>query len=238
MRIAALICSIVFCAILCGCSKENAPVNAPKIFATPVSMPGNESAKPAIIAFGDSLTAGFGLADPQKSYPSLLQDSLAREGFDYQVTNLGLSGDTSAGGLKRLWLALKYKNVRVFILELGANDVVKKIPAVEIKPNLAEIIKQVKASGAKVILCGIAAPSSLGDEYGLEIREMYAELAKEYDLPLIPDFMQDVRENSELMLDDGIHPNEKGAEIIEQNVLPVVKTLLAKNDDSHKTHKK
>ena len=234
MRIAALICFMIFYAVLCGCSKENAPVNMSTPTATTVSTPENEPGKPVIIAFGDSLTAGFGLADPKKNYPSLLQDSLAREGFDYHVINLGSSGDTSSGGVKRLWLALKYKQVEIFVLELGANDIVKKVPAIEIRSNLAEIIKQVKVSGAKVILCGYTAPSSLGDEYSVEIRRMYAELAREYDLPLIPDFMQDVRENPERMQADGIHPNEKGAEIIEQNVRTVVKTLLAKNNDGHK----
>ena len=209
-------------------------VNAPIVKTAPVSTPDNVSAKPLILAFGDSLTAGFGLTDPKKSYPSLLQDSLVREGFDYQVINLGFSGDTSATGLKRLWLALKYKPAEIFILELGANDVVKKTSAAEIKANLAEIIKQVKASGARVILCGISPPTSLGDEYGLEVRRMYAELAQEYDLPLIQDFMQDVRGDPERMLPDGIHPNEKGAQVIEQNVRVVVKTLLAKNDDSRK----
>ncbi len=234
MRIAVIICSVFFCALLCGCSKKDAPVNAPQSFATPISTSDSEPDKPRIIAFGDSLTAGFGLADQQKNYPSLMQRSLALEGFDYRVENLGIGGDTSSGGLKRLWLALKYTHVEVFILELGANDVVKKTPADEIKANLAEIIKQVKASGAKVVLCGYAAPSELGYEYGLEIREMYAALAKEHDLTFIPDFMQDVRGNSDRMLDDGIHPNEKGVEIIEQNVRPVVKTLLAKNDESKK----
>ena len=234
MRIGSIICFIVFCILISGCSKDNGSTDVPAINAANALTPDNEPDKPRIIAFGDSLTAGFGLSDPKKSYPSLLQDLLTREGFDYQVVNLGLGGDTSTGGLKRLWLALEYKNVKVFILELGANDVVKKTSAGEIKANLAEIIKQVKTSGAKLILCGVAAPTSLGDEYSTEIREMYAELAKEYDLPLIQDFMQDVRGNPDRLLADGIHPNEKGAQVIEQNVRAVVKTLLAKNDETQK----
>lgn len=163
-----------------------------------------------------------------------MQRSLAIQGFDYQVVNLGLSGDTSAGGLKRLWLALKYKAVKVFILELGANDVVKKTPVAEIKANLAEIIKQVKTTGAKLILCGITPPAEYGETYGAEVREMYRTLSKENDLPLIEDFMKGVRGNSDRMLDDKIHPNEKGAEIIEQNVLSVVKTVIEKYDDKPK----
>lgn len=238
MRIAATICFIVFSAVLGACSKENMAVNVPMPETTPsftpISATDDESDKQKIIVFGDSLTAGFGFADPKKSYPALLQQSLNREGLDYDVYNSGLPGDTSAGGLKRLWTGLKYKNVRLFILELGANDIVKKTPAVEIKTNLAEIIKQMKASGAKVILCGYVAPARLGDEYASEIRGMYADLAKQNDLPLMPDFMKDVGGNPERMLADGIHPNEKGAEIIEQNVRPFVKTLLAKNDESKK----
>lgn len=232
MRNVAVICFMVFSAVILSCSKENAPANAPIVNSAPISTSETRSDKPQIIAFGDSLTAGFGLADPNQSYPSLLQRSLISDGFDYRVVNLGLGGETSAGGLKRLWFALKYKNVRVFILELGANDVVKKTPAAEIKANLAEIIKQVKATDAKVILCGIAAPPEFGDVYDSEVREMYAALAKENELPLIADFMKNVRGNPERMIDDKIHPNEKGVEIIEQNVLSVVKELLGKNNVS------
>lgn len=236
MRIAVTICFIVFCAVLGACSKEDKAVDVPMPVTTPsftpISATDDESDKPKIISFGDSLTAGFGFTDLQKSYPALLQQSLEREGFDYDVYNSGLPGDTTSGGLKRLWTALKYKNVKLYVLELGANDIVKKTPAVEITANLAEIIKQMKASGAKVILCGYVAPASLGDEYVSEIQEMYADLAKRNELPLIPDFMKDVGGNPERMLADGIHPNEKGAEIIEQNVRPFVKTLLAKNDES------
>jgi len=234
MRIAVTICFIVFCAVLCSCAKENVPVSAPAANATSLPTADDKTQKSLIIAFGDSLTSGFGLDDPQKSYPLLMQESLAREGFDYKVVNLGIGGDTSEGGLKRLWLALKYSNVKIFVLELGANDIVKKKPVAEIRPHLAEIIKQMQASGAKVILCGYAAPASLGDDYVSEIRGMYTELAKEFELTLIPDFMHDVTGNPERMQADGIHPNEKGAEIIEQNVRSVVKTLLAKNESSNK----
>jgi acyl-CoA thioesterase-1 len=229
MRIAAVISFIVFCAFVSGCVKEKALTNAPMDQPTPSSSRTDGPDKPRIIAFGDSLTAGFGLADPKKSYPTLLQESLARDGFDYDVINLGSNGDTSAGGLKRLWLALKYANVRLFILELGANDIVKKTPPSEIRPNLSEIIKRAKASGAQIILCGYAAPRVLGDDYVSEIQQMYAALAKENDLPLIANYMQDVSGNAERMQDDGIHPNEKGVGIIEQNVRRVVETILTKN---------
>lgn len=234
MRIAATICFIVFMAVFCGCSNEKIPVIAPPTNSASMATTDIAADKPVIIAFGDSLTAGFGISDPKKSYPSLMQESLSREGFDYQVVNLGLGGDTSEGGLKRLWLALKYKNVKVFVLELGANDIIKKKPAAEIKPNLTEIIKRIRATGAEVVLCGYAPPASFGNDYVTEIRDMYEQLAKEFELPLIPDFMKDVSGNSERMLDDGIHPNEKGAEVIEQNVFSFVKPLLAKNDGGKK----
>lgn len=231
MRVAVTISCIMFCSVFYGCARQNVPVNIAAVNATPTEpSPEIETNEPKIIAFGDSLTGGFGLTDPKNSYPLLLQQSLEREGFDYKVYNSGLNGDTSEGGLKRLWTALRYSNVKLFILELGANDVVKKTPASQIEPNLAAIIQQVKASGAAVILCGIIPPASYGDEYASEIREMYAALARENDVVLIPDFMKDVGGNSERMLADGIHPNEKGAIVIEQNIRSVVKPLLVKND--------
>lgn len=226
---------VLLCVLASGCAKENAPADPPKAAATAApSSTTIDPNKPRIIAFGDSLTSGFGLADPNKSYPSLLRASLLRDGFDYDVLNLGIPGDTSAGGLKRLWLALKYANVKVFILELGANDIIKKTPATEIEPNLAEIIRQAKATGAQIILCGYVVPQGYGYQYVAEIREMYAALAKENDLPLITNFMQDVSGNAERMQDDGIHPNEKGAAVIEQNVRAVVVSLIARDDEKRK----
>jgi acyl-CoA thioesterase-1 len=239
MRIVVTICFMVFCALVNACSREDVSANVANAGPSPVPSPTSmDPNKARIIAFGDSLTSGFGLADTSKSYPSLLQASLDRDGFNYDVVNLGLPGDTSDGGLKRLWLALKYANVKVFIVELGANDIVRKTPVPDIKANLAEIIRQVEANGAKIVLCGYEAPKNLGDQYASEVREMYASLAKENDLRLIPNFMQDVNGNPERMQEDGIHPNEKGAAVIEQNVRPVVETVVGKNDGKQESKKR
>lgn len=232
MRKIAVICFTFFCVVAGACSaNENVADNTPTLTAQSAENTPDDTNRPQIIAFGDSLTAGFGLSDPQKSYPSLLQASLEHEGFDYQVINLGFGGDTVKKGLDRLWIALQYANVKIFILELGANDIIKKTPAAEIRGDLDKIIKRVKGSGAKIILCGFVPPTDFGDEYAAEIREMYENLSKENELALLPDFMKEVRGNPERMLADGIHPNEKGAEVIEQNVRSVVQPLLVKNDN-------
>jgi len=179
---------------------------------------------PKIVAFGDSLTAGYGL--PQSgSYPALLQKKLDDDGFSYEVVNAGVSGDTSAGGVRRIDWALDGE-VRVLILELGANDILRGQPIDEMKKNLATIIERAKAHGATVLLAGMEAPTSSGDEYRKAAHEAFVSLAREYQLPLIPFFLDRVAGIASLNQQDGIHPNEEGTKIVKETVYRSLRPLL------------
>jgi acyl-CoA thioesterase-1 len=192
---------------------------------TPVTSP--ETVAPLIVAFGDSLTAGYGLSESQ-SYPSLLQHRLDREGYRYRVVNAGVSGDTSAGGVRRVEWALK-GDVRFLILELGANDALRGQPAAETKKNLAHIIETALRHKVTVVLAGMEAPPNLGVEYTREFREVFRDLARQYNLALVPFFLEGIGGVNELNQSDGIHPNAKGTEIVVENIWRVLGPLLGKD---------
>jgi acyl-CoA thioesterase-1 len=189
------------------------------------------SAKPAkslpkIVAFGDSLTAGMGL--PQSaSYPALLQKKLDADGFSYEVVNAGVSGDTSAGGVRRIDWALE-GDVKIVILELGANDILRGQPVHEMKKNLAAIVGRARARGAAVLLAGMEAPTNSGIEYRKAVHDAFVTLAREYELPLIPFFLDGVAGMDALNQRDGIHPNEEGTMMIADTVYRALRPLLEK----------
>lgn len=182
--------------------------------------------RPIILAFGDSLTAGYGLA-PEDSYPVLLQKRLDQSGYRYRVVNAGVSGDTTAGGLRRLEWSLS-EPVSLVILALGGNDALRGQPVSELKSNLARMIEMAKGHGAKVVLAGMEAPPNLGAEYTREFRAAYRELARRYDVPLIPFLLEGVGGRPELNQPDGIHPNTEGELVLLENVWRVVEGELAK----------
>jgi acyl-CoA thioesterase-1 len=198
------------------------------IAASPLPTPGvEERVGPLIVAFGDSLTAGYGLNE-NRSYPALLQRRLDALGYSYKVINAGVSGDTSAGGVRRIDWALK-GDVRILILELGANDALRGQPVAEMKRNLARIIERAQSRGVKVILAGMEAPPNFGSEYTRDFRQAFRDLAEKYDLPLIPFFLAGVGGIAELNQGDAIHPNERGTEIVLDNVWKALEPLLAKS---------
>ena len=181
---------------------------------------------PKIVAFGDSLTAGLGL--PQSaSYPALLQHKLESDGFAYEVVNAGVSGDTSAGGVRRIEWALE-GDVKIVILELGANDILRSQAIDEMTRNLAAIIERVKAHGATVLLAGMEAPTNLGIEYRKAIHDAFPALSKQYNVPLIPFFLDGVAGIDSLNQRDGIHPNEEGTKIVTETVYRSLRPLLSK----------
>lgn len=184
-------------------------------------------ARPVIAAFGDSLTAGYGLEAAQ-SYPSLLQKRLDERGFQYRVVNAGISGDTSAGGMRRLEATLNSGDVKFLILELGANDMLRGQDLRETKKNLAQIIKRAQARHVRVILAGMEAPTNYGEEYQRDFHNLFPELAKEYHTALIPFFLAEVGGVPELNQGDGVHPNPKGAQIVLENVWRVLEPQLEK----------
>src|SRR5712692_1647724 len=183
--------------VLTACRAE-APKGAP---ASPPAPSKPAKSLPKIVAFGDSLTAGFGLPRGA-SYPSLLQKKLDADGFAYEVVNAGVSGDTSAGGVRRVDWSLD-GDVRIVILELGANDLLRGQPPDAMKKNLAQIIQRVKARGATVLLAGMEAPTNAGDEYRKQIHESFISLARDYNVPLIPFFLEHVAGIESLNQRDG-----------------------------------
>jgi len=164
------------------------------------------------VFLGDSLTAGLGLP-ADRSFPSLIGTKLKERGLDYDVINAGVSGDTSAGGLRRLDWSLE-GDVRLLILALGANDGLRGLPTTDMKKNLAAVLDRAKQRRIPVILAGMEAPPNYGIDYTRDFREAYASLAREYDVRFIPFLLRGVAGDAALNQDDGIHPNGRGAQIV------------------------
>jgi acyl-CoA thioesterase I len=191
--------------------------------ATP-SAPAKDT-RPAIVAFGDSLTAGYGLPESQ-SYTTLLQRKLDEKGYAYRVVNAGVSGDTSAGGLRRLDWSLS-GDVKFMILELGANDGLRGLPVVEMRKNLAQIIEDAQKRNIQIVLAGMEAPPNLGASYATQYRQAFRDLAHQYNLPLVPFVLEGIGGQVELNQGDGIHPNAAGEKVMTENVWRVLEPLLA-----------
>jgi acyl-CoA thioesterase I len=194
--------------------------------ATPAPSRTPEASLPKIVAFGDSLTAGLGLATSE-TYPAVLQKMLDADGYKYEVVNAGVSGDTSAGGLRRLDWTLT-GDVRFIILELGANDLLRGQPVKEMKNNLAQIIERAKGRNIEVLLAGMYAPTNAGTDYQREVRTAFQSLAREYKLTLIPFFLDRVAGIEGLNQADGIHPNAQGARIVAETIYKSLRPLLDK----------
>jgi acyl-CoA thioesterase-1 len=200
------------------------PAQAPAAAAeAPVSSPARAN-RPRIVVLGDSLTAGLGLA-PAESYPSLLQRKVDRAGLNFEIINAGVSGDTSAGGVRRLDWSLD-GDVRVLILELGANDGLRGLPVAEMVNNLSTIIERAKARGIAVMLCGMEAPPNFGPSYTREFHAAFPALARKYQLPFVPFLLSGVAGTTELNQADGIHPNVEGARRVADTVWGTLEPML------------
>jgi len=177
-----------------------------------------ESTK-TILCMGDSLTAGFGLQEDQ-SYPSLLQKELTEKGINAKILNAGVSGNTSAGGVRRINWYFNRK-IDVMLLALGANDGLRGLPVKSTEENLQKIIDEARKKNPdiKIILAGMKVPPNMGDEYSKGFEELFPKLAKKNKLPLIPFLLDKVAGNKKLNLPDGIHPNEEGQKIVAQTVM-------------------
>jgi acyl-CoA thioesterase-1 len=177
-----------------------------------------------ILMIGDSLTAGLGL-DRADTIPVRLQSALADKGFDIEVINAGVSGDTSAGGRARLGWALNDKP-NLVIVELGANDGLRGLDPKATFENLDAILTAIGGTKARIILAGMKAPPNLGQEYGADFNGIYPALAEKHSVALMPFFLDGVAAIPELNQDDAIHPNAKGVAIIVDNLLPLVISAL------------
>jgi acyl-CoA thioesterase-1 len=182
------------------------------------------AAPPRILAFGDSLTAGLGLS-PEQAFPARLQARLAADGVDVQVLNAGVSGDTTADGVARLDWALADRPDLVLV-ELGANDALRGLDPEATAANLDKILARLKASGARGMLLGMAAPANWGRDYQQAFAAIYPALAAKHRVPLYPFFLDGVALDPSLNQRDGMHPNARGADIIAEKVAPYVARLL------------
>jgi acyl-CoA thioesterase-1 len=216
--------SLMLFTAACGTSSAEQQTNKRVEKQPPVQV---VSDKPKIVAFGDSLTAGFGLSE-KESYPYLLQQKLKADGYDYEVINAGVSGETSIGGLERIDWVLEQENVQVLILELGANDLLRGLPVAKMKQNLSTIIKKAKAKNIQVLLCGMLAPPTMGAQYQRDFISAFPDLASEHKTAFLPFILEGIALNPKLNQGDGIHPNAEGEKIMTDNVYKALKPLLKK----------
>lgn len=224
-RLAVIFTFLIWISVFSACDSSKAQFegNGKK----PLKTPQISTNKPKIVAFGDSLTAGFGLLE-KESYPYLLQEKLNAEGYNYEVINAGVSGDTSLGGVERIDWILEQENVEILILELGANDLLRRMPVSNMKQNLAKIIEKAQKKNVKVLLCGMLAPPSIGSEYQREFQTAFPELATQYKVNFLPFLLENVALNKDLNQADGIHPNAEGTRIMMENVYKALKPMLQK----------
>ncbi len=206
-------------AVSCG-SPQPAPLPAP--VKTKPAPPADD--RPVIVAFGDSLTAGPGV-EPDQNYPALLQRRLDAAGHRYRVVNLGVSGDTTGGGLARLDDALALKP-RIAIVELGANDGLRGMPVETTRANLEQIVQGFEQAGVRVILAGMTLPPNYGAAYVGAFEKVFVDLARQYQTARIPFFLEGVAAVPALLLGDGLHPNAAGYQIVAGNVLQALEPLL------------
>ena len=208
--------SIVLALAAAACSPAETPPATERV-PEPVAAKENRPAdRPKIVILGDSLTAGYGLEKPQ-SFPSLLQQRLDASGLKYEVVNAGVSGDTTAGGLRRLDWSIE-GNTRILVVALGGNDGLRGLPVTDSRKNLSEIITRAQGRGITVILAGMEAPPNYGPTYTGEFRAMFRDLAREYRVALVPFLLDGVAGVPSLNISDGIHPNPEGARIVERTV--------------------
>jgi acyl-CoA thioesterase I len=179
-----------------------------------------------VLVFGDSLSAGYGLA-PDQGWASLLQPRLVSRGYGQRVVNASVSGETTSGGRSRLPRALTQHHPDIVILELGANDGLRGLPLATASANLGEMIDAIKASGARVLLVGVELPPNYGPAYTGAFRRMYADLAREHRVALVPFLMEGVALDGRLMQADGLHPNAAGQPRLLDTVWKALQPLLA-----------
>ena len=221
------------CVAIAGCSKserdaEYRPPDPPPRAAAGTSRATDN--RPVLVVLGDSLAEGFGVAQGQ-SFPDQLQRKLDRNGYAYRVVNLGVSGDTTTGGLGRTDYVISLKPA-IVVLELGGNDGLRGIPVASTKKNLEQMVVKLKGAGSEVLLAGMTLPPNYGESYIRSFEKAYKDLANEYSLQFIPFLMEDIRAQMEatpdLMQRDGIHPTATGHAIIAETVFRYLKPMLRK----------
>lgn len=196
------------------------------IFSLIISMNVYSQEKKSILFFGDSISAGYGL-EPQQAFPAIIQHKIDSLGLNYEVINGGLSGETSAGGLRRINWVLQ-RDIDIMILELGGNDGLRGIDLSSTKGNLQQIIDRAKAKNPEmeIIIAGMQVPPNLGTDYTKKFQELYPELAEENNIPLIPLILDEVGGRDEFMQPDQIHPNAEGHKVVAETIWEILYPIL------------
>jgi acyl-CoA thioesterase-1 len=231
-RFAAVGAGVLLLWLTTGCRSPQESPGSQAASQAPAGSPGpvasgessGEAGRPKIVLLGDSLTAGLGLMETQ-AYPARLQQRIDVDGYNYEVDNAGVSGDTSAGGLRRLDWALQ-GNVRLLILALGANDGLRGLSVDEMKNNLTQIIQRARDRNVMVILAGMEAPPNYGQEYAASFRQAFRDVARQERVVFIPFLLDKVAGRPELNQADGIHPNVQGAQMVADTVWNVLRPAL------------
>jgi len=179
-----------------------------------------------VVAFGDSLTAGLGVT-PDESYPAQLQARLRADGYAYRVVNAGASGDTTAGGLRRVDWALKNKPA-IVIVALGANDAMRGQDLASVRANLDGIVARFQKAGARVLVAGMEVPPNYGARYAADLRRLYVEVARKRGAAFMPFLLDGVAGNPRLNQGDGIHPTAEGYRIVVDRLWPYLEPMLTR----------
>ena len=215
---------------LAACSGEaDEATRAPEAAAAEAELPAIPVMGPErrILAFGDSLFAGYGL-DPAQSYPARLEAALRAKGVNAKIANAGVSGDTTAAGLQRLAFTLDAQSAKpdLFILELGGNDLLRGLSPEQTRANLGEMLAELKKRGIPVLLMGMRAPPNYGPEYQAQFDALYRDLAKEHGAALIPFWLEDIYREPALFQADKIHPTAEGIERLVASTIAEVEGAL------------
>lgn len=223
----ALLGGVLIGAVACEAQQESRSPAADAAQPASLRSAGEaaHSGRPRVVALGDSLTAGLGLM-ADEAYPALLQKRLDENGYSFEIINAGVSGDTTAGGLRRLDWALD-GDVRILIVALGGNDGLRGLPIGEMKRNLSEIITNAQSRHIAVLLVGVEAPPNFGEGYTTAFRQTFRDLARQYKVAFVPFLLNGVAGIARLNQRDGIHPTAEGAQIIANTVWTALEPMLA-----------
>ncbi len=236
MPLPALAAALVLSLALSGCSEAPpppglaAPDRGTAVVAAPAASPVPATAVRRVVFLGDSLTAGLGLPI-EDAYPSLIARTLEARGTGWAVVNAGVSGDTSAGGVRRLEWSLD-GGAAILVVALGGNDALRGLPPDDLERNLDTIVAKGRAAGARVVVAGMEAPPNNGPEYTARFRQVYVDVARRHGVALVPFLLDGVAGIASLNQIDGIHPNAKGAALVAATVWRILDPIVRSVEDS------